>query len=307
MYRVRHETNRKVPEPRLPPFNAVEWLTPRRSCSQLHKHTRRLLERPLGVDEARAPVFGRPIAPAARPCRRHCRAAERAELGLLVPRPYGGGGEPPSLDGRAAYRRRARWRPPGRARALATARARASAAASALVIALVRAGARVVLPFAAMVARMLCFFLVSSGTCSVRLVLMKEGCFGCKSQILAFRVAATATFPSTLLSPLSLGHSHTVGGGESGHELGNGSYPGLFFTHRPPSLSMPPPTSCGPILLLLAVLPALPREGQPSATHFSCLTQRMRSSLPCAFVQLLPPTSGSLSHSRPASVRPLRR
>ena len=76
---------------------------------------------------------------------------------------------------------------------------------------------------------------------------------------------------------------------------------------RPAHLSMPPCTSCGPILLLLAVLPALPREGQPSATHFSCLTQRMRSSLPCAFVQLLPPTSGSLSHSRPASVRPLRR
>jgi hypothetical protein len=75
----------------------------------------------------------------------------------------------------------------------------------------------------------------------------------------------------------------------------------------PAHLSMPPRTSCGPILLLLAVLPALPREGQPSATHFSCLTQRMRSSLPCAFVQLLPPTSGSLSHSRPASVRPLRR
>ena len=94
-------------------------------------------------------------------------------MGLLVPRPYGGGGEPPSLDGRAAYRRRARWRPPGRARALATARARASAAASALVIALVRAGARVVLPFAAMVARMSCSFLVSSGTCSVRLVLMR--------------------------------------------------------------------------------------------------------------------------------------
>ena len=75
----------------------------------------------------------------------------------------------------------------------------------------------------------------------------------------------------------------------------------------PAHLSMPPCTSCGPILLLPAVLPALPREGQPSATHFSCLTQRMRSSLPCAFVQLLSPTSGSLSHSRPASVRPLPR
>ena len=31
MYRVRHETNRKAPEPRLPPFTAVGWLTPRRS------------------------------------------------------------------------------------------------------------------------------------------------------------------------------------------------------------------------------------------------------------------------------------
>jgi hypothetical protein len=53
---------------------------------------------------------------------------------------------------------------------LASARARASAAASALVIALVKAGARVVSPFPAMEARMSCFLLVSSGTCSVRLV-----------------------------------------------------------------------------------------------------------------------------------------
>ena len=78
MYRVRHETNRKVPEPRLPPFSAVEWLTPRRSCSQLHKHTRHLLERPLGVGEARASVFGKPVAS---PRRRHHQAAGRAKLG----------------------------------------------------------------------------------------------------------------------------------------------------------------------------------------------------------------------------------
>ena len=110
-------------------------------CTQLHKHTRRLLERPLGVDEARASVFGRPIA---RARRRRYRAVGRAKLGLLVPRPYRGGGEPPSLDGRAAYLRRARGRPPAcRARALAFAWARASAAISALVIALVKAGARV--------------------------------------------------------------------------------------------------------------------------------------------------------------------
>ena len=39
-------------------------------------------------------------------------------------------------------------------------------------IALVKAGARVVSPFPAMEARMSCFLLVSSGTCSVRLVLI---------------------------------------------------------------------------------------------------------------------------------------
>ena len=32
-YHVRHETNRKVPGPRLPPFTAVGWHTPRRSLS----------------------------------------------------------------------------------------------------------------------------------------------------------------------------------------------------------------------------------------------------------------------------------
>ena len=31
MYRVRHEINHKAPEPRLPPFTAVRWHTPRRS------------------------------------------------------------------------------------------------------------------------------------------------------------------------------------------------------------------------------------------------------------------------------------
>ena len=70
-------------------------------------------------------------------------------------------------------------------------------------------------------------------------------------------------------------------------------------------------TCCGPIHLSLAVLQASPRGGQPSATpQLPCsLTQRLRSSLqlPCTFVPLLPPTSGSLSHSWPASVRPLRR
>ena len=33
VYHVRHEANRKAPEPRLPPFTAVGWLTPRRSLS----------------------------------------------------------------------------------------------------------------------------------------------------------------------------------------------------------------------------------------------------------------------------------
>ena len=32
-YHVRHETNRKVSEPRLPPFTAVGWHTPRRSLA----------------------------------------------------------------------------------------------------------------------------------------------------------------------------------------------------------------------------------------------------------------------------------
>ena len=70
-------------------------------------------------------------------------------------------------------------------------------------------------------------------------------------------------------------------------------------------------TCCGPIHPPLAVLQASPRGGQLSATpQLPCsLTQRLRSSLqlPCTFVPLLPPTSGSLSHSWPASVRPLRR
>ena len=43
----------------------------------------------------------------------------------------------------------------------------------------------------------------------------------------------------------------------------------------PAHLSMPPCTSCGPILLLLAVLPALPREASPrphtsAASHSAC-------------------------------------
>ena len=56
--RVRHETNRKVPESRLPPFTAVGWLTPRRSLSTTTQ-TRHPLERPLVSDGARASVFGR--------------------------------------------------------------------------------------------------------------------------------------------------------------------------------------------------------------------------------------------------------
>ena len=80
---------------------------------------------------------------------------------------------------------------------------------------------------------------------------------------------------------------------------------------RVPLLAHLSSTCCGPIHPPLAVLQASPRGGQLSATpQLPCsLTQRLRSSLqlPCTFVPLLPPTSGSLSHSWPASVRPLRR
>ena len=81
-------------------------------------------------------------------------------MGLLVPHPYGGGGEPPPPIGGAAYLRRAGRCPPALcARALASAWARASAALSALVIALVKAGVRVVSPASVMVARVSCPFL----------------------------------------------------------------------------------------------------------------------------------------------------
>ena len=73
----------------LPPFTAVEWLTPRRSTSQLHKHARRLLERPLTTGEARASEFGVDHSCSLLGC------GGWVGLGLGVPRPYGGGGEPP--------------------------------------------------------------------------------------------------------------------------------------------------------------------------------------------------------------------
>ena len=50
-----------------------------------------------------------------------------------------------------------------------------------------------------------------------------------------------------------------------------------------------------------------PALGHTSATLQPHTAPAQQPAVPCTFVPLLPPTSGSLSHSWPASVRPLRR
>ena len=50
-----------------------------------------------------------------------------------------------------------------------------------------------------------------------------------------------------------------------------------------------------------------PALGHTSATLQPHTAPAQQPAVPCAFVPLLLPASGSLSHSRPASVRPLRR
>ena len=64
------------------------------------------------------------------------------------------------------------------------------------------------------------------------------------------------------------------------------------------------PPSPGCAASLASRRPAL---GHTSATLQPHTAPAQQPAVPCAFVPLLPPTSGSLSHSRPASVRPLRR
>ena len=100
---------------------------------------------------------------------RRCRwAAWAGWVGSSCPPPLRGWGRTaPPLGGGAAYLRGPLWRARGRPPACC-ARALASAAVSALVIALSKTGVRVVLPVSVMEARMPNFFLVSSGTCSVR-------------------------------------------------------------------------------------------------------------------------------------------
>ena len=64
------------------------------------------------------------------------------------------------------------------------------------------------------------------------------------------------------------------------------------------------PPSPGCAASLASRRPAL---GHTSATLQPHTAPAQQPAVPCTFVPLLPPTSGSLSHSWPASVRPLRR
>ena len=99
VYQVRHEANREVTESRLPPFNAVGWLTPRRShfaTTQTHtppysnvpwSWTRRV---PQCLCLSSGVLLG---------CQRG---------GPVAPHPYGGEGEPPPPVGGLAFLRHVR-------------------------------------------------------------------------------------------------------------------------------------------------------------------------------------------------------
>ena len=112
----------------------LDGLRPAGHSSQLHKHTRHPLERPLVLDGARASVFGRAFC---LPASLSLGCAGRLGWVIVSPAPTGAGANrPPLTGGQLTFGVLVDVLPPARARALASARARASAAASALVIAL---------------------------------------------------------------------------------------------------------------------------------------------------------------------------